>query len=62
MSDLITIFKTEGYHLAGDQLFPPQPKPDKESAGPSCRKDRSPSFVGIVMEKKHQPNLVERKK
>ena len=40
MSDLITIFKKmKGYHLDGDQLFPLQPKPDKEPVGLSCRKD-----------------------
>ena len=42
MSDLITVFKKmDGYHLAGDQLFSPQPMPDKEPAGLNCCKDLS---------------------
>lgn len=40
MGDFITTFKKmKGYYLDGDQLFSPQPKPDREPAGLSCRQD-----------------------
>lgn len=40
MGDFITTFKKmKGYYLDGDQLFSPQPKPNREPAGLRCRQD-----------------------